>query len=1029
MTLDNSKVLVFTGGSLPTGGVSPTELAAEAAARAAGVAAAIQDAAEALNQAMDAADAAAVADGKAVAAQSTADDAVAAAGEAQSTADDAAAAAAVADGKAVEALDAVAAEAVARAAADREVGLSSSDMLAQTSVDYEMLNGAVEIAVAGRRVGMTIPGGVTGASSYVTPRMRIHPDDAARLAGKIIRIRTVMTATADYLTGKGFGGNAVRVEMQDGTTLNNAGAVLAVSQDGTTITRDMIYTMVGTERTIAATMQIGGAATAVGVDHSFQITSVSWDVLASGDDAQTAGDAMLDARAALTVMPLSGAFDLLTGIPQTFGGATKRYDGRGREMGVTIPTGQTGEDTILQHALPIGPHEREHLAGATIRVTLGYTTSAAFARTFVVNMQARGLDGSYDALGASGVRNVQISSTRRLVEFAFVMPADAADLRPWLSFTSTTPAASDEHITLTDCAYAVDRQSGDLIRRGSETVAWGEALTRRAAAGDAIGGAVGHGRGIGQVLDVADYASVQDALDAASALAAPGQVAAVRLAAGTYAARSLDGLNAADHVALIGAGPGKTIIDGTLPASTAIATIRVTSTVDFDGSQDMRGLTVIAKNERYAWHLDAVKTKRDALIRAIGCEFVHLGNNEAELYHGGVTGEGTSGRVTWGSMHAVGCGLSSGQRAEMIDCIARGPRVGVQVHNQLGFDKPCEFVIDGCDLSAEWVAYWPLLIQSNGSGTSDRVTLRNSALSGRIRMDATPWFPADLSYQPANHMEFALTGSGNSPCAVDVVDFGRALRITSATTGLASSVVIGGSAAALLFGDVTTIAGDVGRAGAAYGYLDIQDSVGVGPSSSLFITGLGKRLGNRVSLGAVTLTVTVDGGSPINVVLSGDYTASTNATILGLINTALGGAATASEYNVGGTYRPMFTDQERRLKNTDTTTILQGHALARGASDRRVRLMTSADAVDLFAGIALEDIRPGAYGRVQHRGWIALGWALRKSGEGSTINLGDSFAIDAAAPGRITRIAGGAGILKCVTPSLGASLITLEVAK
>lgn len=917
----------------------------------------------------------------------------------------------------------------AQAAGDREVGLSSGDMLAQSSVAYEMLNGAVEISVSGRRVGMTIGGSVTAAGSYVVPRLTIHPDDAARLAGKTVRIRTVMTATEDFVSEKGFGGNAVRVEMQDGTTLTNAGTAITPTQTGTTITRDMTYVMVGTERTIGATMQIGGAATAVGTDHSFQITSVSWEVLASGEDAATAGDTMLEARQALAVTPLAGAFDLLTGIPQTFNGATKRYDARGREMGVTIPTGQTGQTTILQHALQIGPHERDNLAGATIRVTLGYDTSAAFARTFTVNMQARGLDGSYDALTASNVQNVQISSTRRQVEFTFVMPSDAADLRPWLQFTSSSAAVADEHITLTDCAYSVDRQSGDLIRRGAETAAWGDAIARRVAAADGIGGAVGYGRGVGIVLDSADYASVQEALDAASAMGAPGQVVAVNLEATTYAERSLDGLNGADHVALIGAGIGKTIIDGTLPEDTTIATIQATSTVDFDGAQEMRGITFIAQNQRYAWHLDAVKTKPDTLIRAFGCEFIHRGNDDAESYNGGVTGETTTGRVTWGSMHAVGCGLSSGQRAELIDCIARGPRAGVQVHNQLWFTKSCEFVLDGCDLSAEWVAYWPLLIQSNGSGTPDRVTLRNTALSGRIRMDAVPWFPADLSYQPANHMEFTLTGSGNSPCAVDVVDFGRALRIDSATTGLSSSVEIGGSAAALLFGDVTTIAGDVGRAGAAYGYLDIQDATGVGPSSSLFITGLGKRLGNRASLGSVTLTVTVDGGSPINVVLSGDYSASSNSTILGIINTALGSAATASEFNVGGTYRPMFTDQERRLKNTDTTTILQGHALARGASDRQVRLMTSADAMDLFAGIALEDIRPGEYGRVQHRGWIALGWVLRKSGEGSTINLGDSFNIDAAAPGRITRISGDAGILKCVTPSLGASLTTLEIAK
>ena len=637
-------------------------------------------------------------------------------------------------------------------------------------------------------------------------------------------------------------------------------------------------------------------------------------------------------------------------------------------------------------------------------------------------MQVRLLNGTLASATTSNIRNTQVSSTRRVIEFTFVLPANASDLRPWIVLTDAGAAGSEQFIELTQFAVQVDRSQSDALRRGAETDAWGAELVRRAAAGDGAE----NGRGIGWVLDAGDHASLADAVAAAGSLGAPGRLAAVRVQPGLLSEGAVALGVSPDHVALIGAGIGKTVIDGSQPDSADIPDIVGNSVLEFDGENLLRGLTVQGANVRYAWHLDAVRTKPDTTVRAVDCEFIHLGNDGAELYHGGVTGETTTGRVTWGSMHAIGAGLSSGQRAELIGCIARGPRAGIQFHNQTNFTKPAEVVIDGCDLSAEWVAYWPLLLQSNGSGTADRVVLTNTALSGRIRMDAVPWLRAD-AYQPANHMEFTLTGHGNSPCAVDVVDFGRALRIQSASTGLSSSVVVSGSAAPILFGDVTTVAGDVGRAGAVFGYLDIQDTTGVGPASDQFITGLGKRLGNRVSLGAVTLTVTVDGGAPVNVLLAGDYTASTNATILGIINSALGAAAVASEFNVGGTYRPMFTDQERRMKNTGSATILQGMALARGAGDRQVRIMTSADAVDLFAGIALEDIRPGAYGRVMHRGWIALGWALRKPGEGSAVNLGDSFEIDAATPGHITRIAGGAGVLRCVTPSLGATLTTLEV--
>jgi hypothetical protein len=132
---------------------------------------------------------------------------------------------------------------------------------------------------------------------------------------------------------------------------------------------------------------------------------------------------------------------------------------------------------------------------------------------------------------------------------------------------------------------------------------------------------------------------------------------------------------------------------------------------------------------------------------------------------------------------------------------------------------------------------------------------------------------------------------------------GKALRITSASTGSPSNVRVSGTAADVLFG-VTGLPvyrdGGGGLQGYAYGYWDISGiltAADSGTANTAVDNTIGKRLGDCSTVNK-TLTVTVDGGTPINIVFSTNLTAVSNATILGTINTALGSAATASEYLV-----------------------------------------------------------------------------------------------------------------------------------
>ncbi|PHQ63198.1 MAG: hypothetical protein COC10_07525, partial [Sphingobium sp.] len=76
---------------------------------------------------------------------------------------------------------------------------TSGEKLPVTSALFEEHNSATVILVGGRGVGMITPAGQTGATSFITPRIRFRRKEAKRLAGSTIRVRVAMTATVGYL--------------------------------------------------------------------------------------------------------------------------------------------------------------------------------------------------------------------------------------------------------------------------------------------------------------------------------------------------------------------------------------------------------------------------------------------------------------------------------------------------------------------------------------------------------------------------------------------------------------------------------------------------------------------------------------------------------------------------------------------------------------------------------------------------------------------------------------------------------------
>ncbi|EQB13028.1 hypothetical protein [Sphingobium lactosutens] len=928
-------------------------------------------------------------------------------------------------------------EAIAAGEAIPNIRPTSGEQLPFTSALNGANGGAVAIVEGGRVVGFTIPAGQTGAGSFTLPRTFFTKEEAQRLKGCTIRFPVVMEASVGFRAATPFGGNAVRADRDTGFIDLNEGSALAAEQaEGSTVlTRDYLYVMQGDEIWVGPTLQIAPNAPTSAVRY-FKVTSCVYEVVATpASTATTGADAVLDNRFAATA-PKVDVFRSIEPALKMNGGAQVLLDAAGRDMGATVEIGATGAGTILQWKLPLTGALREAMQGGQPELELVFETSPGWDRAHAINMQAGKFDLTWVDFLTANRRDYQTidlatgQRTKRVMGFSFLAPDDLSefsDLRAYIALTDATPATVAERIRLTGYSIKMFRTRGNGELPVPRTLMLAGEVSRASAVEQALATVYGTGKRVGAQLPVSDYGSIAEALKAATALAGPGAIAMVELDEGTYFEHSLGKItNGTDGVlpgqdgafiGLRGKGMGRTRIDGSLPANTPIDEIRATSTIDFNANQYLEGVTLIAEGERYGGHVDNANYKKNTCLIWRHVEVEHRGNDAADAYHG---------TTVWPSQHPIAIGTTSGSFYGYYECRLKGRRAAFSAHDQRNFEQPSTVEWVGGPLTAVDTTGWSYRLESIGSMVMNRALLAHASLGGEISMAAQPWLPDEPENQPADHRCWELTGYGNSPAAFRIQDFGRALRITSATTGPGSKVAVSNAATPILFGKtgtegVTQVDGDVGLSGYAYGYIDISDA-----STKADITALKAKLGNRTA-SPITLTVHVDALAPIDIVLNKNYLAMTNAEIIADMNAALGGVAIVSEYAVGERYRPFFSDEERQLKNSSGTTILMGMALAVDSDGAgTVRPMTATDLPTAFAGVAWEDIRPGAHGRVKTDGWLPTADLLRS--DGGSPNLGTTFAIDPAKPGYVlSNNVSGSGILPVVRGSLGAGLWTVAV--
>lgn len=416
---------------------------------------------------------------------------------------------------------------------------------------------------------------------------------------------------------------------------------------------------------------------------------------------------------------------------------------------------------------------------------------------------------------------------------------------------------------------------------------------------------------------------------------------------------------------------GSVILRGELPDSATDAQITGTSTVWFKDTARIENLVITARNMRYPVHSESSGVTRDYLHEVINCRIEHFGNDGARDWRTANPGSGMLPGTVWASDRAWGYGASSGGRERFENTTFVSRLDAWYVHDNADWSKPANHELINCRIVATDPA-GRLRVESLGSGQTSQVVVRGSVNDFLfVNETDTPWISMSPANQIANHSQILVTVDGLAPIGFVTSARGKALLIESSSSGPSSSVKVAGTAASAIYGRVFTREGGGGLKGQAWGEFDISGIL-VGPAGATTVNNtLGRRLGNCTTVNK-TLTVTVDGGAPVNVVFTGNHTADTNATILGLINAVLGSAATASEYAVsqGETY-PTFPDREVTVRNDGTVGIPRFAAVRTSpATARAIRIHGTADPVTAFAGVALEPIAPGKTGRVLKSGLL-----------------------------------------------------------
>ena len=444
-----------------------------------------------------------------------------------------------------------------------------------------------------------------------------------------------------------------------------------------------------------------------------------------------------------------------------------------------------------------------------------------------------------------------------------------------------------------------------------------------------------------------------------------------------------------------------------MPDDATNAEITNNSTIWLKQTSVLENLTITAKNMRYPVHSEDGGNNKDQTHNIINCRIEHLGNDGAYEYRQDYVNAHKDQQIpddlrpsmVWKSLHAWGYGSASGLTETFKNTQFVSPGDGFYVHNRQDFSNPNINILNNCDIMTTKGQY-AVKAQSMGSGQADKIYLNDCTLNGiYIFQDDGPWISQREERQVANHAEYEIIMNGTTPIGYKDGHRGRALAIFSNSTESNSGVSASGTAATDLLGAYTAKSGGGGLKGYLYGYWDIS-GIKVGINSDITVNNtIGRRLGDcTTERKTLNLVFDNDSNKRIEIVFDGNYTEMTNEDIIKFINYKISCYGSAEVYNVTlNEYYPKSLDNELNLVNSESCAIPRFSAVCKDENGG-VRLMTAEDDKSDFLGMSLENILPGASGRILTKGNVS---SLQLYGSNGGMKKDQYLMISASNPGKL----------------------------
>lgn len=848
----------------------------------------------------------------------------------------------------------------------------------------QVFNGATIRSVGVRNAGFTIPAGQTGEGSLVLATYPVDASARPLLAGRTVRVVIGLDTSPDF-------SRVLSVVLADhNITLARSGQVSAIRR-----VIEFTAPLTGAETALSLVVQVAESKT-TGQESFVFLTDLAIEIVGSSSDVSSLAEENLRVALAASgrqiaekvVAPvrigIGPLYDAAVLIAQgNGGGAIATYNGR--QAGFTIPTGQTGYQSLVLATLPMSAADISLMKGSTVRIVAGFDTNPNFTRIVTPQMIGHTV---------TETRNEQVSTSRRIIEFTAVLSGTEDSLQPFWQVLFNPVSQVNETFILTDLFMDVVATTSDVTTPAEQTksVADARLLSK-------LLSTVGSSESYAVVLTVSpdgtkQFTSPKAAL-ASITDAAPNKRYLILIHPGVYTDVQYA---MKDWVDLAGTDRDRCWLKGYQAPNTDPFQILLNSTIQMDTNTRLYNLKITCQNMRYPIHADSNGVRKDVVQRLYDCYVEHLGNQEARDYQ---SSQGNDPNTVWSSYHAWGFGTSSGLDCQHERCTFRTPGDAFYVHNNLDFDKPSLSRVVNCNLITTSDGGDVCTVQNLGSGVGDVVEFIGNQANGALHLFFLPWLTTKPEMQIANRVHLQkITGYGNTPMPYHYTSDGaRALRIESLNTGPGSSVTVSGDAVPIIFGEVVNDKSGGGLPAAVYGTWEVA---GVDYGSPI-ISGrnsLAWRIGDR-SNAPKTLIVTVDGGAPMTVTFDVNYMGLSNTTMLAVINQVIGAKATASLFDVVDLWRPNFTDEETVMLNSSSVALRRKQAVAYNTSIYTGRVMTQADPATRFAGIALENIPPGQSGRVKTRGAVRVSMDVDRSDSGG-FNFGDTFGVGPT-PGRFVR--------------------------